>query len=94
MPTFANARVVTDAGVVDEGWLTVSGTVITALGAGSPPSAAVDVGGHWVLPGFVDVHVHGGGGHSVLAGDPDDVARAVAFHQRHGTTTTLASLVT
>lgn len=94
MPTFANARVVTESDVLDVGWLSVEGPLITGVGSGRPPVAAVDLGGRWVLPGFVDVHVHGGGGHSMLAGDHDAVARAVAFHQRHGTTTTLASLVT
>lgn len=94
MPTFANARVVTETEVLDGGWLSLEGSIITDLGSGTAPAAAVDLGGRWVLPGFVDLHVHGGGGHSMLAGDHDAVSRAVAFHQRHGTTTTLASLVT
>jgi N-acetylglucosamine-6-phosphate deacetylase len=50
----------------------------------------VDLGGRYLAPGFVDMHVHGGGGASFL----DDPRAAVAFHQRHGTTTCLASLVT
>jgi N-acetylglucosamine-6-phosphate deacetylase len=45
-----------------------------------------------VVPGFVDIHVHGGGGASYT--DPDGIAPAAEFHLRHGTTTTLASLVT
>jgi N-acetylglucosamine-6-phosphate deacetylase len=45
------------------------------------------------LPGFVDVHVHGGGGYDMSA-SPDDMAGAVAFHRRHGTTRTLISLAT
>ena len=94
MPALANARVLTEAGVLDGGWLAFDGTVISGLDADDPPAAAIDLGGRWVLPGFVDVHVHGGGGRSMLAGDPDAVAGAVAFHQGHGTTTTLASLVT
>lgn len=44
------------------------------------------------MPGFIDTHVHGGGGASYT--DQDDIARAADFHLRHGTTTTLASLVT
>jgi N-acetylglucosamine-6-phosphate deacetylase len=46
-----------------------------------------------VVPGFVDIHVHGGGGHSFTEGDPDSARGAAAFHLRHGTTTLLASLV-
>lgn len=48
---------------------------------------------HWIVPGFVDMHVHGGGGFTFTTGDPDQAAAAAAFHARHGTTTMLASLV-
>ena len=53
-----------------------------------------DLHGHWVLPGFVDMHVHGGGGTSFTAGPADDARHAVEFHRRHGSTTIVASLVT
>jgi N-acetylglucosamine-6-phosphate deacetylase len=48
----------------------------------------------WILPGFVDIHVHGGGGATFTTGDPAQARTAAAFHRRHGTTTMLASLVT
>ena len=47
----------------------------------------------WVLPGFVDVHCHGGGGHSLANGDPDSARAAAAFHASRGTTTLVASLI-
>ena len=89
----ANARVVTPEGVVDQGWVAIEDGRIGAVGAGSPPPGAEDLAGAWLLPGFIDVHMHGGGGHDV-AGSPDELAKAVAFHRRHGTTRTLVSLVT
>jgi N-acetylglucosamine-6-phosphate deacetylase len=39
------------------------------------------------------MHVHGGGGASYTDAVDADIARAAEFHRRHGTTTTLASLV-
>jgi len=45
------------------------------------------------VPGFVDLHVHGGGGGSFTDGEPDSAVQAVLAHRAHGTTTTLASLV-
>jgi N-acetylglucosamine-6-phosphate deacetylase len=48
----------------------------------------------WIVPGFVDMHVHGGGGHSFTSGDLEQARGVVDFHRRHGTTTMLASLVT
>jgi N-acetylglucosamine-6-phosphate deacetylase len=47
----------------------------------------------YVVPGFVDLHCHGGGGHRFTTGVADDARAAAAFHLRHGTTTMLASLV-
>jgi N-acetylglucosamine-6-phosphate deacetylase len=80
--------------VVDDGWLAISGGVITEVGAGTPPEGShVDVEGALVVPGFIDTHCHGGGGGSFSSGDPDELANAVRAHRRHGTTTMLASLV-
>jgi N-acetylglucosamine-6-phosphate deacetylase len=45
------------------------------------------------VPGFVDIHVHGGGGHTFTTGDADEARLAAAFHLSRGTTTMLASLV-
>jgi N-acetylglucosamine-6-phosphate deacetylase len=95
----ANARVVTPAGVLDPGWLRVAGERVDALGSGPAPPGdgsgthVDDLAGRWVVPGFIDLHVHGGGG-AAVGDDPAEVLRAAAFHRRHGTTRTLASLVT
>jgi N-acetylglucosamine-6-phosphate deacetylase len=90
---FADARMVTPGGVVP-GWLEVSGGQIAALGPGDPPEPPDrNLGGQWVVPGFVDIHVHGGARASYMSGDPDDVTSATHLHRRHGTTTTMASLV-
>jgi N-acetylglucosamine-6-phosphate deacetylase len=93
-------RVVTPAGVLSPGWIRVTGDRIDAIGPGtSPPGQAagpdaIDLDGHWVLPGFVDIHVHGGGGTSFTEGTSADARNAAEFHRRHGSTTLLASLVT
>ncbi|MHA7665515.1 N-acetylglucosamine-6-phosphate deacetylase [Mycolicibacterium sp. HS_4_1] len=77
------------------GWLQISGDRIAACGSGAPPRTVdVDFPDEVVVPGFVDMHVHGGGGSSYSTDDPDEIARAAEFHRAHGTTTTLASLVT
>ncbi|WP_433305614.1 N-acetylglucosamine-6-phosphate deacetylase [Actinoplanes sp. CA-030573] len=96
MLTLTGCRVVTPAAVLDPGWLTIAGGLIRAVGRGRPPSGGrlVDLAGGWLLPGFVDLHMHGGGGAQITTDDPAEIRRAVAFHRRHGTTRTLASLVT
>ncbi|OLF09455.1 N-acetylglucosamine-6-phosphate deacetylase [Actinophytocola xinjiangensis] len=88
-------RVATPGGVLDPGWVLVNDGAITAVGTGQPPPAeqVTDAHGQWVVPGFVDLHCHGGGGTAFTSTNPDDVRHAVLTHRRHGTTTTLASLV-
>ncbi|WP_445167682.1 N-acetylglucosamine-6-phosphate deacetylase [Mycolicibacterium sp. Dal123E01] len=74
------------------GWIEVSGTTVRALGSGAPPGAA-DHAVDTLVPGFVDTHVHGGGGSDFSAATPAATAAAVDLHRRHGTTTMIASLV-
>lgn len=80
------------------GWLQTSGGRIVDCAPGPPPRPADrDFPDCTVVPGFVDMHVHGGGGASYTdtdTGGIGGIGGAAAFHRRHGTTTTLASLVT
>lgn len=88
----AGARVVLPTGTVEDGRVIVEGTRI----AGSVPEGArtVDLPGHWVVPGFVDIHNHGGGGASFATGTAEDVLAGARTHREHGTTTVVASTVT
>jgi N-acetylglucosamine-6-phosphate deacetylase len=95
MAVLAGGRVVIPDRVLDPGWVEVAGDRLAAVGEGAPPGPPdVELGGRVVVPGFVDLHVHGGGGGSYTTGDEQEAARVVDFHRRHGTTTTMASLVT
>lgn len=91
MTVITAAAVVADGVVHRPGWVEVTGDRVTACGGGAPPRPAdAEFSDGVVAPGFVDMHVHGGGGFSYDA----DVANTAAFHRGHGTTSTLASLVT
>jgi N-acetylglucosamine-6-phosphate deacetylase len=77
------------------GWIEITHGAVNAVGAGpSPQRPALDLGPVTVVPGFVDTHVHGGGGANFSAASHTDTSAAVALHRRHGTTTLVASLVT
>lgn len=93
MIAIENAKVVLDSGILFDGVVLVEGDRIAAVGkAGDvqiPADAErVDAGGAYVGPGFVDIHVHGGGG----AMFEDDPEKAAAHFLRHGETTVLATL--
>ncbi|MFJ5153140.1 N-acetylglucosamine-6-phosphate deacetylase [Streptomyces sp. NPDC088353] len=85
------ARVVLPTGIVDGGRVIVDGTRIADTAR--EDAETLDVRGHWLVPGFVDIHNHGGGGAS-FSGTADDVLTAVRTHREHGTTTLVASTVT
>jgi len=87
--------VLTGRELLRPGWIELSQDTIEAVGSGVPPSpAAHRLGAATVVPGFVDTHVHGGGGANFSVALPSETATAVALHRRHGTTTLVASLVT
>lgn len=89
------ARVVTPAQVLAPGWLRVDGARIAEVGTGPAPGPVdVDLAGSTVVPGYVDMHGHGGGGASFNSGTAEAGAAAVSAHLAHGTTSMVASLVT
>ncbi len=81
-------RIVTPERILDPGEIELDGDRI----AGVRPASSIH-SGHFIVPGFVDIHVHGGGGYTFTTGDADEARGTAAFHLRHGTTTALASLV-
>ncbi|MFD5536900.1 N-acetylglucosamine-6-phosphate deacetylase [Streptomyces sp. NPDC127079] len=86
------ARTVLPTGVVDKGQVNVDGTKITA--APAPNAQRIDLTGHYLIPGFVDLHNHGGGGASFSSGTAEQILTGVHTHRLHGTTTLVASTVT
>ena len=53
---------------------------------------SVNAGGGYVLPGGIDIHVHGGGGRDFMEGTRDAFETAVLTHRRHGTTSMFPTL--
>ncbi len=92
------ATVITPEVTIPAGWVLVADGLILAVGLENRPTAAdvdevVEIASGYLLPGFIDLHVHGGGGENF-----DDGVAAIeiglATHHRHGTTRSLVSLVT
>ncbi|MFI9362308.1 N-acetylglucosamine-6-phosphate deacetylase [Kitasatospora sp. NPDC053057] len=90
----AGARLVLPGGVVEGGLLAVEGSRIAAITSGETEPGDLDLTGYTVVPGFVDLHVHGGGGAAYASGVAEEALLVARTHLEHGTTTTVASTVT
>src|SRR5699024_7499584 len=87
-------RMVSGGTEVTDGWVAIQGTTIVATGTGQvPPTDRVVEASGVIVPGFVDIHCHGGGG-AAFADGPQATGTALQYHRRHGTTRTVMSLVT
>jgi N-acetylglucosamine-6-phosphate deacetylase len=88
-----SATAVDARGETPDAWILFDGDTITATGSGADRPLAdetLDLTGRWIVPGFLDLHTHGGGGQDYATGD---IAAGLAAHRRHGTTRTVVSLV-
>jgi N-acetylglucosamine-6-phosphate deacetylase len=88
---------VLDDRVLPDGWLLVTDGRIAAFGSmrdGTPPATErIEIAGAVVFPGFIDVHVHGGGGGN-FGQSEESTERAAAFHSAGGTSGLVATLAT
>lgn len=87
-------RIVTPAGIV-EGTLHIGtdGRIASIEGAHLPAERARDGAAPLLLPGFIDLHVHGGGGRDIMEGG-DAALQVARRHAQHGTTALLATTMT
>lgn len=99
MLAVTHARIITPTEVIEDGTLWTDGGRIRAFGPAdqvrAPDGAAVlDARGKMLLPGFIDLHIHGGGGADTMDATPDALRALCRTHARHGTTGLLATTIT
>ena len=59
-----------------------------------PEATEFDAGGSYVAPGFIDIHVHGGGGHDFMDGTEEAFLTIAELHARYGTTALVPTTLT
>jgi N-acetylglucosamine-6-phosphate deacetylase len=98
MQVLRNARVLTESGVLENSAVLMEDGYIRAIAAESDTLARsgqiVDLEGQWLLPGFIDTQVNGGGG-VLFNNDPSvgGLRTLAAAHRRFGTTGLLPTLI-
>jgi len=93
------SRILTPHEEISDGVIIVEGGQIAGVGHRDEirvPSGATDfvATGLTIVPGFVDLHIHGAGGHDVMEADARALDRITSTVARHGTTSMLATTVT
>ena len=80
------------------GWLLAEHGLIRAIGFGNSPDfstdgsiQSVDANGQNLLPGFIDLHVHGAMGHELMDASPSGLETMARFYALHGVTSFLAT---
>lgn len=94
-----NGRVITPLRTIDDGAVLIEGGWIRAVGPSGmvevPPGAhTIDARGNYIAPGFIEAHVHGGGGGDVTTGAAEDVIACAIAHARGGVTRLLPTTLT
>ena len=93
-----NATIITPERTIARGWLLARGGKITAIGAHTFPDIndvrVIDAGGLILLPGFIDVHVHGAVGADTMDAKPESLQSMARFYAKHGVTGFLSTTLT
>ena len=92
-------RALTPFEEISDAVVVIQGSKITAVGQRGKvamPRGAREIAakGKTIVPGFVDVHIHGAGGHDVMEGTPEALEIVAATVALHGTTSLVATTVT
>ena len=92
-----NGKVITPFKIIPNGTVLIEGSKITAVSEKDiavDDAEVIDAKGHYVSPGFIDIHVHGGGGHDFMDGDGDGFLKIAQLHAQYGTTSMVPTTLT
>lgn len=87
-----NGKIITPYRTIPEGTILVTGSTITAVSEKNIEAEGaleIDARGNYVTPGFIDIHVHGGGGCDFMDGTEDAFLKIAEIHAKYGTTSML-----
>lgn len=84
---YLSGKLITQSGIINGG-VSFENGIIGAVSEGSAEN------GFYIAPGFIDIHVHGGGGHDFMDGTEEAFLGAAKLHSSHGTATLLPTTLT
>ncbi len=93
----ANGTVLTPYRSIQNGSVVIEAGKIIGVHAGPvdvPDATVIDAGRQYIAPGFIDLHVHGGGGHDFMDGTEEAFLAIARTHARYGTTALVPTTLT
>ena len=92
-----NGRIITPFRIIENGTVVLKDGKIEQVSPNRvevPGATSIDMHGHYISPGFIDIHVHGGGGHDFMDGTVEAFLTIAETHARYGTTSMLPTTLT
>src|SRR4028118_1652836 len=92
-----NGKIITPYRIIPSGTVLVTGETITAVSGENleiTDALEIDAGGEYIAPGFIDIHVHGGGGYDFMDGSETAFLKIAELHAQYGTTSLLPTTLT
>ena len=92
-----NGKVVVPGKILPQGTVLVADGKIVGIEEGDVDFAdaiSIDAKGQYISPGFIDIHIHGGGGYDFMDGTAEAFLQIAAIHAQHGTTAMLPTTLT
>jgi N-acetylglucosamine-6-phosphate deacetylase len=92
-----NGKIITPGKIIEGGCILISNGIIIAVSEENieaNDAVEIDAGGNFISPGFIDIHVHGGGGYDFMDGHEKAFLEIAATHARYGTTSMLPTTLT
>lgn len=92
-----NGNIITPDKIIDGGSILIQSNKIAAISNNNievTDCIEIDAKGKYISPGFIDIHVHGGGGHDFMDGTENAFLTIAATHAKFGTTSMLPTTLT
>ena len=92
-----NGTIITPYRYIRNGTILVENAKIIAVKEGDadfPDAIIIDAGGKYIAPGFIDIHIHGGGGYDFMDGTEEAFLKIAELHARYGTTAMVPTTLT
>lgn len=88
MTEIINGKVIRNGKILEESVYFADGKILSKREAaiGGAPDRVIDAEGNYVSAGFIDLHLHGGGGYDFMDGTEEAFRGVAEFHAKYGTT--------